>query len=464
MNKDQKDKDTHHQTQGIEARECALMVIHQVFEQEAYTSIALDRSLKASHLSMQDRTLVTEIVNGTIRMSKHLDWVLNLFLKKPVQKINPWVRDILRLSLYQLLFLDKIPAHAAVNSAVILTRKKVGKTMAGLVNGVLRNYLRNKDKIEYPDPADSVLYLSVYYSQPEWIVEMLIKQFGLRQCQSVLEYFNEAPHVTLRTNVLKMERNALLEALKTDHIEALPGRNLPWSIDLNAIHMDIESLPLYKQGCFYIQNEAAMLAASILDPQPEERILDLCSGLGGKATHFAEYMHDKGHVYAFELYEHKINLIQHNCKRLGINSVKSSQGDILDMDLPGSFDRVFLDAPCSGLGVLNRRADSRWRKQTADIVQLSQLQYTMLQKAGQSVRRGGILVYCTCTVCPSENEEVIQKFMKNEADFVLDDISSALSFLPLDQSDLNLAQSGMLTIVPGKYATDGMFYAKLRRL
>ncbi|HHW61046.1 MAG TPA: 16S rRNA (cytosine(967)-C(5))-methyltransferase RsmB [Syntrophomonadaceae bacterium] len=359
-------------TPGIEVREIALNILHQVLEEGAYVSIAIDRTLRQSSLSSQDRNLVTEITNGTIRMCKHLDWVLNLFLKKPIHKMNPWIRNILRMTLYQVAFMQRIPDHAAVDSAVTIARKKTGNSMAALVNGVMRNYLRNKEKVSYPEPAYSIEYLSVYYSQPEWIVETFLDSCGRLETQKILQYFNQAPNIHLRSNGLKIDRDQLLSILLDSGINAERGNN-PWAIRLYDLHQGVESLPCYQEGYFYIQNEASMLAGAILDPQPEERILDLCSGVGGKATHFAELMEDYGTVYAVELYDHKLQLLRHNCERLGINSIIEQQGDILQLSLPAEVDRVFLDAPCSGLGVLNRRSDARWHKKQTDIEQLSLL-------------------------------------------------------------------------------------------
>ena len=448
---------------GIETREIALNILYQVMEEGAYASIAIDRTLRRSGLSSQDRNLVTEITNGTIRMCKHLDWVLNLFLKKPIHKMNPWIRNILRMTLYQAAFMERVPAHAAVDSAVTIARKRTGPSMANLVNGVMRNYLRNKDKVSYPEPAYSSEYLSVYYSQPEWIVETFLDSCGLLETQKILEYLNQAPKLHLRSNGLKIGRDQLLSVFLDSGINAEPGNN-PWAIRLYDLQLGIEFLPCYQEGCFYVQNEASMLAGAILDPRPEEKILDLCSGVGGKATHFAELMKDQGTIYAFELYHHKLNLLRHNCERLGINSIIEQQGDILHLSLPAQVDRVFLDAPCSGLGVLNRRSDARWHKKQADMEQLSLLQLQMIEKASQSLRQNGVLVYCTCTISPQENYGLIKSFLAAHDDFVLESFSDAMAFLALDEQDQMAADSGMLTLFPGKYDTDGMFYAKLRRL
>ncbi len=443
----------------------ALQVIYQVAEKGAYANLMLDRKLEqAQDLSAQDRHLVTELVNGTIRMLKHLDWVLDLFIKRPISAQNPWLRNILRLSLYQLLFLEGIPDYAAINSGVELTRSKIGNGLAGLANGVLRNIVRHRDQICYPEPHLSVAFYSVFYSQPVWLVEKLLTEYDHPQVEDMLVYFNQRPQVMLRTNTLKTDREQLTAILARDGIIGHSSPRSPRAILVDSVERSLAQSKAYRAGLFYVQNEASMLAVNILDPHPGVAVLDLCCGVGGKTTFIAELMGDEGRIDAYDIHNHKINLLKSNCARLGLSIVHAHPEDIMTLPMVSlRADCVLLDAPCSGLGVLNRRSDSRWRKTPQDLADLQQLQAQMLERAGQMVANGGILVYSTCTIMKAENEDLVRTFLDRHPDFHLDGFQAEISFFPLDNQDNTKASQGMLTILPGKYGTDGMFYARLRR-
>lgn len=449
------------------ARLMATDIIYEVTEKDAYANLTLAKFLGNSSLNREDKKLVTEMVNGTIRMLKHLDWVLNLFLSKEIGKQHPWLRTVLRVSLYQVLFMEKIPHYAIVNDAVELTRKKTNRNLARVVNGVLRNILRNENNIKFPDKdKDIIYYLSVYYSHPEWMIRLWLKEMSPDECIKLLHYNNTRPGVVLRTNSLKISREKLIDELISEGVLCHSGSLTPWDIEIEEMKNPIEDNHLYKKGYFYIQNAASMLAAPILDPKPGEKVYDLCSGIGGKTTHMAELMQNQGKITAFDLYPQKIKLLKENCERLGINIAEGQVKDILalDEDMPNpDADKVLLDAPCSGLGVLSRRADLRWKKKESDIADLTCLQLKLLKKAGQLVKDGGMLLYSTCTVNRLENEEIIKDFLKDNRDFFLAGFDDKLECFPLDNKDKMAAREGMLTIYPGKYNTDGMFYALMRR-
>lgn len=443
------------------ARKLAVDAIYQVMEKGAFSNLALLKILSASSLSLPDKRLSTEIFNGTIRMIKRLDWVLNLFLQKKMEKQNPWVRNILRMSLYQLMFMDKVPDYAVVHDAVEMTRTKTNQTMSRLVNAVLRNIIRESEKIKYPEGQTE--YLAVFYSHPEWMVKMFLDRFGYDQTIQLLQYNNCPAPVVLRCNFLQMARHELIRHLKAENISCQPSIT-PWGVVVQDLSAPLSETGPFRQGAFYIQNEASMLAAAILHPNPNRHVYDLCCGVGGKTTHIAEFMKNSGKIDAFDLYESKISLLKDNCRRLGINIVNPVGRDVLALDVTRytPSDYVVLDAPCSGLGVLNRRADLRWRKEPEDIRDLSRLQAGLLEKAAQLVKPGGGLLYATCTIQADENEGVIQHFI-NKSDFRLEPFADRIKFFPLDESDRKKAASGMLTIMPGKYGTDGMFYALMRR-
>lgn len=443
-------------------RELALNIIYDVNEKGAYANLALDKALSASALSILEKRKVSEIVNGTIRMTKRLDWVLNLFLKQEVGKQHPWLRNILRMAVYQLLLMDKVAQYACVNEAVQLTRLKSRQEGLGrVVNAVLRNIIRNKNEIKWPD--DPIQYLSTYYSHPEWIVELFIDLYGPVQAENMLEYNNRAAPLVFRNNELSGSREELIRALEAEETVCSPSIRTPWGVNVTKLNTSITNLSSYQQGRFYVQNDASMLAAPILDPQPGERVYDLCAGVGGKTSHLAEYMKNKGSIWAYDIFQPKISLLQENCRRMGIGIVQSRVQSVLDLEpgLPRA-KRILLDAPCSGLGVLNRRADARFRKELKDMEELLPLQSGLLRKAVDLLEPGGVLLYSTCTINPQENQEQVLSLLE-EGKVVLEGFAPSLSFWGLDAQDREQAARGLLSLVPGKYNSDGMFYALMRR-
>ncbi len=444
-------------------RVLALKVINDVSEKGAYTNLALDKALSASVLTVQERRNVSEIVNGTIRMIKRLDWVLNLFVRQGIQKQHPWVRNILRMSVYQLLCMDNIPDYACVNDAVELTRVKTKQAVLGrVVNAVLRNIIRSKDKLTWP--GDEIEYLAVYYSHPEWMVELFLDLYGKQDCESLLQYNNTPAPLIFRNNSLRCSRADLIHLLEAEGVVCSPGIRTPWGVVIKDLNKSISRLKTYETGNFYVQNDSSVLAAAILNPSPGERVYDLCAGVGGKTTHMAEYMQNTGRIAAFDIYPQKIDMLKQNCQRLGIDIVDTCVRSIFDLsDDEPKADRILLDAPCSGLGVLNRRPDARWRKKPQDIRELCAIQGEMLRKAAELLVSGGLLLYATCTINPDENEHRVMDII-NERALVLEGFEDRISFWRLDKKDRQQASEGMLTIMPGKYNTDGMFYALMRRI
>ena len=448
-------------------RQTAAKILHEIFERSAYTAISIDRELRRrTDFNQTQRNLITELVNGTVRMSKHLDWVLNLFLKKPIDQQNAWLRVALRLGAYQLLFMDRIPAKIAVDSAVGMVKERLGPSLAGVCNGVLRELERNRGDLPWDrDENERQSLTAIYYSQPEWIVQILSEELEPLEQIDALQYYNQRPGLSLRCNRLRLSPQELLERLADEDVVARASAWLPEAIQLERIPTGIEQLPSYKSGYYYIQSESTMLAAPILDPGPGETVLDFCCGVGGKSSQFAEWMGDQGHILALDLYPHKIRLLEENLARLGLTSVNPQVCDLLQDELSlMPVERIFIDAPCSGLGVLNRRADLRWRMQPDELHRLYEIQYNLLKRAAILLKPGGSLVYATCTINHRENQQQIDRFLSEHLDYQAQGFSRELAGLSLRESDRAGCERGSLTIVPGVYNSDGMFYAKLQRI
>lgn len=447
-------------------REAALLLVHQIEEKGAYANLVLDEEMRRNVREPLDRALLTELVNGTVRMKKHLDWVLNLFLPRPVEKQNPWLRDILRLGAYQILFLKRIPAYAAVDEAVNLARNRLNHPLSRLVNGVLRNLIRNLAEIPYPDARQQPgAYLATYYSHPEWIVERWMERYGFSTTCSLLDYNNRPPEVTVRTNILRTDRESLVRSLESEGCQCRASSLTPWGVRISGMAKPLRSLEAFQAGWFYVQDEASMLVAPALGPQEFDTVYDLAAGVGGKTTHLAELMNNRGTLRAGEVHAGKLDLLRFNCGRLGISIIETWAGDVLGQ-LPRDWqagERVLLDAPCSGTGVLRRRADARWRRSYKDIESLTPLQLSLLERAASLVKPGGWLVYSTCSLEPEENEQVVEAFLAAHPGFQPDDLSEALAFFPWAGEDKAAATGGKLTIFPPRYGVDGMFIARLRR-
>lgn len=447
---------------GSSPREHAVGLIYEIFEKGAYANLLLEKRMRHARISLADRRMLTEMVNGTVRMVKHLDWVLNLLLKGDISSQHPWLRAILRVAAYQLLFMERVPDYAAVNEAVHLAGKKAGKGLSRVVNGVLRSLIRQRDNLPYPE--EELAYLSVYYSHPEWVVGLLIEQYGLSACREILAYNNRVPALTLRANQLHCTPEQLKLRLEGEGVACQTSPCWPDALRVTALNQSLNETDAFRSGLFYVQNEASMLPAQILKPRSGTLVYDLCCGVGGKSSHLAELMQNRGAVKAFDRHGFKIRLLQDNCRRLGITIVEGHAADItgLPAEMPEA-EAVLLDAPCSGLGVLARRSDSRWKKSPVDLAQLPPLQVIMLDQASRLVARGGLLLYSTCTLNRAENQQVVEGFLLDHPGFVLEGFAAEIVKWPLDKADLQDSARGMLTVLPGKYDSDGMFFALMRR-
>ena len=397
------------------ARGAAALVLRMVLDDGAYTNIALNQYLRGSRLSDLDRRLATELVYGTVKALGTLDWYLAQCVTRPLDKVAPEILCILRMSAYQLLYMERIPASAACNEAVKLTRSVSHEGSAKFVNGVLRGLLRKQaaGELSFPEEGeDDAGYLSLKYYHPRWLVKRWLGPWGREGTERLLAFDNSAAPVCLRVNTLVTTREQLLRDLAAAGAQVHASA---WSTDgivcekLPSLHALMAALPKH----FYIQDESSMLVAPLLAAAPGMRVLDLCSAPGGKTTHIAQLMQNKGEIIACDVHEHKLELIAENAKRLDITCIEPLLNDatVERSEWLGAFDRVLVDAPCSGMGVLRRRAEARWRKQRKDLKLFPPLQLAILEQAAKYVKNGGRMLYSTCTIEQSENHYLVEEFL-----------------------------------------------------
>lgn len=447
------------------AREGALHVLYDVEKEGAYVNLALAKILREDSFDSRDAALLTQLVYGTLRYQAVLDYYLGELLRKPPDNFPLWIYLILRLSLYQLLFLDKIPPSAAVNEGVKLAKKYGHKGTVSLVNAVLRNFLRSKDRLALPTKEDSWTdYLNLTLSHPAWLTAYLLKDWPESEIEAFYNYNNSRDSITLRVNTLKISRNQLIKDLLKLGIRAEQGRMAPESLILKGAG-NIFSQSVFKEGYCTVQDQSSMLAAHALAPAKGSCVLDLCAAPGGKATHLAQLMEDQGEIHAIDIHPHKLKLIRDNCQRLGINSITAKEGDSLELPLEYQewADYILLDAPCSGLGVLGSRPDLRWQKREQDIYTMAQLSASLLLQAAAYLKVGGTLLFSTCTITKEENIQNIAGFLESRPDFALKPLEN-LTEMAFDQDDLSQLNKGYWQLLPQKHGVDGFFLARLEKL
>ncbi len=438
------------------AREIAIKILNEVHEEGAYANVALARHLRKAELSDQDRRFVTELVYGAVKAGDTLDWILRRYVNRPLKKIPPMVRDILRLGLYQIFYLDKVPASAACNTAVELTKKYSHAGTVKFVNAVLRTAVREPEKAAFPEGKGKATEgLALKSQHPYWLVKRWVKQFGFAEAEALCAFDNGQPVLSVRTNTLKSSREDLLKALQAAGAEVQESQWTPEGILVTA-HGALDNLPPLQEGLCQVQDESSMLVAHVVDPQPGELIIDCCSAPGGKTTHMAALMKNEGRIVAGDIYEHKLERIEENAQRLGITIIESTLLDAREVgeEYEDMADRVLVDAPCSGLGVLRRKPDARWNKSAEEIAALPPLQGEILDSAAKALKAGGVLVYSTCTIDPSENDEVVEAFLTRHPEFTLEQTGD---FLPVKRPDK------MVQLYPQRDGTDGFFIARMRK-
>lgn len=439
------------------ARSAALTVLQQVLAEGAYTNIAVNKYLRAHSLEDMERRFFTELVYGTVKAAGTLDWYLERCVSRPLGSVAPEILQVLRLSAYQLLFMERIPASAACNEAVKLARSVSHEGSAKFVNGVLRGLLRKLQagEIALPDPQqDDAGYLAVKYYHPRWLVKRWLGPWGKESTEALLAFDNSPAPVCLRTNTLVTTRERLLAALQEAGAEAHASRWCEDGIVCDKLP-SLSGMLAKMQQDFYVQDESSMLVGRAVNPQPGMRVLDLCSAPGGKATHLAQLMRNQGEIIACDIHEHKLRLIEENARRLGVSCIKTLLNDAgaLREEWLNAFDRVLVDAPCSGMGVLRRRAEARWRKQRKDLKLFPPLQLAILNNAARYVKEGGRLVYSTCTIEQAENHYLIEEFLTQ---------NSQWQRVPLTHP-LTGEMEEELQLLPQRDGVDGFYICVLER-
>lgn len=446
------------------SRSLALQVLTAVEQEGAYSNLLLGGALQKSGLSGPDAGLATELVYGTIQRLNTIDFLLEPFVSKGMAKLAPWVRNLLRLSFYQLYYLDRIPPHAVVNEAVNLAKKRGHQGISGMVNGVLRNVLRRKEELKLPEGLSSVQRIALEHSHPEWLVARWLEQYGEPTTEAICRANNEPPSISIRVNRAKTSRDDMLRLLKEQGLSAVPSKLAQDGIIVEG-GGNMALTPWYREGLISVQDESSMLVAEALNPEAGMSVLDCCAAPGGKTCHIAEMMQGSGRVMANDIHPHKAKLVEDQANRLGLTNIDISTADASKLGErleQNSFDRILLDAPCSGLGVIRRKPDLKWAKTAGDIAEIAGIQRTLLDTAGDLLKPGGLLVYSTCTIEPRENVEMVSGFLSRHPEFeVATDKPPGWETEPLVAASAR--GSIGLQLLPQDAHSDGFYIARLRK-
>ena len=436
------------------ARETALEVLMQVDKANAWSDGSLKRTIAKNKLDSRDAALATRLSYGVIQNKLLLDYYISCYCTQKAEKLESVIRNILRIGGYQILFMDKIPHHAAVNEAVEMTRRAGRPKAAGMVNAVLRKFVVNWMNMPALPGGTTADYLSVRYSHPKWLVKRLMDLLGPEEAEDYLRMNNEVVPTTIQTNLLKTTPEALEKELRASGATVEQHPWLPGCFEVSATG-DLESLPAFTEGRFMVQDTAARLVAVIAAPEQNANVLDMCAAPGGKSFALAIDMQDKGQIVACDVHAHKLQLVEKGAQRLGITSIRVAQADGRQHHAAWqqSADLVVADVPCSGLGIIRTKPDIRY-KDPKELAQLPEIQKAILENAATYVRPGGTLIYSTCTVLPEENELVTEEFLAKHIDFELEKFS-----LPLPIGTCK----GHLTLWPQRFGTDGFYICRMRR-
>ncbi|MBU9712464.1 16S rRNA (cytosine(967)-C(5))-methyltransferase RsmB [Evansella tamaricis] len=443
-------------------REAALDVLIKIEKNQAYSNLLLNETIKQSKVLEKDVPLLTELVYGTLQYKRTLDFYLSTFSKKTLNKLDLWVLILLRMSLYQMVYLDRIPDRAAIHEAVQIAKKRGHQGISGMVNGILRSIQReglpNIDSIE--DPVEK---MAVGTSHPTWLISRWLDQYGSERTELMAKANLQHPTYSARVNLLKGSVVDAILSLEQDGIESKKSDQIPESIIITK--GSIIGTKAFKEGWLTIQDEGSMLVAHALSPEKDQMVLDACAAPGGKSTHLSERMQNTGKIISLDIHKHKVGLIEQQANRLGLTNIHANLLDArkaTENFEKESFDRILVDAPCSGLGVIQRKPDVKWTKTEEDIFRLSSIQKDILDSVWPLLKKGGRLVYSTCTVDLEENNHVITSFVSSHEDALFDrDLKDRL---PESFRDCLNVDKGMIQLFPGEKGTDGFFISAVQKI
>ncbi len=432
-------------TERVNTRELVLEMLSLINEKNEYSHLVIRTVLeKYQYLSKQDRAFITRLTEGTIERQIELDYIVDKFSKTKVRKMKPFIRNLIRMSVYQIKYMDSVPDSAVCNEAVKIAKRHKFGQLSGFVNGVLRNIARNVDSIEYPDrDTNPNMYLSIIYSMPIWIVERFVKEYGIDCAEKIFIEFQKENTISIRTNLSKTTPEKLKERLVSEGVKVEVVDGLKYAFVISGFDY-IGGLESFQDGLFYIQDVSSMMVAETAKPSKGDYVIDVCAAPGGKSTHMAEMLEGTGMVEARDLTDNKVWLIEDNIVRHELSNMKAVQMDatVFDEESVEKADILICDLPCSGLGVIGRKTDIRYKMTEESVTSLAKLQREILKTVHTYVKKGGVLVYSTCTIDRAENEDNVQWFLENYPEFEL------------------VSEKQML---PGETGNDGFFIAKFDR-
>ena len=448
-------------------RKIILEALNRVENQNSYLNILLPSFFNRYKPADLDKSLIQEISYGVIRFKKRLDWIIEQFLFSKKKKLPLTVQNILRMGFYQILYLEKIPDYAIVNESVELVKQSPYPAYSSMVNAILRNAIRQSFPIRWPDLEEEPLkYISVYYSFPEWLIERWINRFGLEMCLKICEASNVKPDLTLRINSLRTDMTQFQKKLSQLKISFQESKHLPDIAITIRDYSNIFQTPLFQEGLFSVQDESSMLATEFLAPVAGNTIIDMCSGPGGKTTHISQIMQNKGEVIAFEINQKRLEMVMAESRRLGIENISPVLRDSrkLNKEYLNKADRILVDAPCSGTGVIRRKPDLKWKDwNKRHFNELNQIQRELLDTAALYLKPGAELVYSTCSMEKEENDELITKFIKEHHNFNIQNSSDFVQKKGIVRLETNIKEA--IQLIPGYSGTniDGFYMVKLKK-
>ncbi len=439
------------------AREVAVKALNRIDRTDSYLDKILDFELRNPELNKLDRAFITELVNGTVRWKLKLDYVITQFYKGDYFKLDINIKNAIRLAVYQLMFLQGIPQSAAVNEAVKFVKKLRGQASANIVNAILRTVIRKANLIEFPAVGeDAVKALSVIHSFPAWLVRRFIDRFGIFETEQLLVSLNDRPRLSVRVNTGRIPTDELAAQFRYHGIVVTCGKFIPNFLYVEGLSR-IGGIESFKAGQFTVQDEGAGIVSILLDPMRGERILDICAAPGGKTTHILELTGGDVDITAVEKYEHRVCLIQNALDRLGYTRAKVVVGNGTNYSDPVLFDRILVDAPCTGFGAIRKKPDSKWKREPEDIRSLNEIQTALLENMSNLLKPNGVIVYSTCTIEAQENQEVVHNFLANHPGFVVEPAD-------LFVNKALVGREGFVEIFPHRHDMDGSFAARMRKV